>query len=73
MGPKDTMRIAMILPPRADDSIYTVSIIDIFSSFVPSASIPFSGNALGFITFNSQPFIVTYSLKAVLDKPTMNQ
>jgi plastocyanin len=119
MGPKDAMRIAMILPPRADDSIYTGTLtytaskkVDIFvihtfginnsslvnstygepanfpvgpgiqvaasiiepiygNSFVPSASIPFSGNALGFITFNSQPFIVTYSLKAVLDKPTM--
>lgn len=119
MGPKDTARIAMILPPRPDGSIYTGTLtytaskkVNIFlfhtfgisnsslinstygepenfpvgpgmqiaasvippnygNSFIPSASIPFSGNALGVITFNSQPFIVTYSLKAEIDKPTM--
>jgi plastocyanin len=119
MGPNDAMRIATILPPRPDGSIYTGTLtytaskkVDIVlihtfgisnsslvnstygepanfpigpgiqvapsvidpnygNSFVPSASIPFSANVLGFITFNSQPFIVTYSLKAVLDKPTM--
>jgi plastocyanin len=42
---------------------------DYRNSFIPSASIPFSGNALGFITFNNEPFIVTYTLKADIDKP----
>lgn len=40
------------------------------NSFIPSASLPFSGNALFVLTQNHEPFIVTYSLKAEIDRPS---
>jgi plastocyanin len=56
IGPNQRIAPSLIIP-------------DYKNSFIPSASIPFSGNALGFITFNNEPFIVTYTLKADIDKP----
>jgi plastocyanin len=117
MGPGDPTRIATILEPRPDGSVYTGTVTftaskkvgvfvlhsfgknssslinstykepasfpigpnqrvaptlivpDYKNSFIPSGSIPFTGNALGFATFTNEPFIVTYTLKADIDKP----
>ena len=51
IGPNQRVAPSLIIP-------------DYRNSFIPSGSIPFSGNALDFITFNNEPFIVTYTPKA---------
>ena len=56
IGPNQRVAPSLIIP-------------DYRNSFIPSGSILFSGNALGFITFNNEPFVVTYTLKANIDKP----
>jgi plastocyanin len=56
IGPNQRVAPSLIIP-------------DYRNSFIPSGSIPLSGNALGFTTFNNEPFIVTYTPKANIDKP----